>query len=475
MKIDVLEEPELEFGAGRHIDIRFGIMDYGPLDVLAELAPKQIRVGIVGTPDGVEMVADWLERCRSEIPPKTSRQPNLFPRFPGFSPDVAFRSSLLLDESLRRIIPIRVFEGLKRSGDANRIVREAADHFVAEFEDLQANTAADVFVCAVPPQVAELMDPANRPGGGGATRPLNFRHLTKARSLPLKPVQLILPSTADPRRARKLKIRKNETRSVQDDATRAWNFFTALYYKAHGRPWRLPRDPSQLSTCYVGISFYQSLDLKTIMTSMAQVFDERGDGVVVRGGPVRVTKDDRVPRLTEGDAESLLREALTRYRRMHQHFPARLVVHKTSSFSAAEFAGFRAAAEAASIDTVDHLSVTEESTQRLFRYGAYPPLRGTHLSLDARDQLLYTKGSVDFYATYPGMYVPRPLLFRCEQVEQTPKFLAREMLALTKMNWNDTQFDGALPITLVAARRVGDILKYVPADGSIADRYAHYM
>ena len=48
-------------------------------------------------------------------------------------------------------------------------------------------------------------------------------------------------------------------------------------------------------------------------------------------------------------------------------------------------------------------------------------------------------------------------------------------LALTKMNWNGTQFDGALPITLKAARQVGDILKYVP-DGTTPDpRYRFNM
>jgi hypothetical protein len=32
------------------------------------------------------------------------------------------------------------------------------------------------------------------------------------------------------------------TRSLQDETRRAWNFYTALYYKAFGRPWRLPRN-----------------------------------------------------------------------------------------------------------------------------------------------------------------------------------------------------------------------------------------
>lgn len=240
MKIDFLQEPELEFGTGRHVDIRFGLMNYGPLDVEHELAPRRIRAGVVGTPDTVEMAVEWLERCRHEIPAKESRQPNLFPRFPGFNLDEAFRSTLILDDALQRTIPDRVFEDLKRAGDANRTIREAAERFTEDFEDLKTNTATDVLICAVPPQLAELTEPANRPLGGNGGPPLNFRHLLKAKAMRLKPVQLTLPSTADPKRARKLKIRKNETRSVQDDATRAWNFHTALYYKAHGRPWRLP-------------------------------------------------------------------------------------------------------------------------------------------------------------------------------------------------------------------------------------------
>lgn len=63
------------------------------------------------------------------------------------------------------------------------------------------------------------------------------------------------------------------------------------------------------------------------------------------------------------------------------------------------------------------------------------------------------------------MYVPRSLRFRCDRSDQTPVSLAKEILALTKMNWNNTQFDNSEPITLHAARQVGDILKYLgPTD-----------
>jgi len=97
------------------------------------------------------------------------------------------------------------------------------------------------------------------------------------------------------------------------------------------------------------------------------------------------------------------------------------------------------------------------------------------MRLDEEQTILYTRGSVDFFRTYPGMYVPNPLALHAQR-RDTPDWnlLLKETLALTKMNYG-TQFDGALPITLKAARQVGDILKYVP-DSVIPDpRYRFYM
>jgi hypothetical protein len=56
---------------------------------------------------------------------------------------------------------------------------------------------------------------------------------------------------------------------------------------------------------------------------------------------------------------------------------------------------------------------------------------------------------------------------------QAPEFLASEILALSKMNWNNTQFDGGQPITLRASRQVGSILKY--CEGSPQSSYRYYM
>lgn len=173
-------------------------------------------------------------------------------------------------------------------------------------------------------------------------------------------------------------------------------------------------------------------------------------------------------------ANSLLKTALAAYRAEHRTLPARVVIHKSSFHDAGEADGFSTAADDAGIEILDLVSISGSSV-RLMRTGAYPVLRGTWLNLDQRDQLLYTRGSVPFFETYPGQYVPRPIRIRLDRVASTAGFLVDETLALTKMNWNNTQFDGAFPITLRAAKEVGRVLRYVPAEAPIQGSYAFYM
>jgi hypothetical protein len=479
MNVRHLQEPELEFGTGRHVDIRFGLMNYGPLDFESTLAPKQIKLGLVGTPQTTEGLQAWLEQCGKGIEAKPSNKPNLFPHFPGF--EESFRSSLMLDTQLVRTIHPNILEQLAKKTKGDALIKEAAEIFLAEFRYLVENANPDVLICALPMCLLEAMDI----GGAGdddtkdedtATgSKLNFHHLLKANGMVFrKPIQIIIPTTYDKAVKRKQKARPSRSKALQDEATRAWNLHTALYYKAGGIPWRIIRDSTQLTACFVGVSFYKTLDLSSLMTSVAQVFNQRGEGVIVRGGAAKISKDDRQPHLSFDDSKKLLNNALAEYRLHHKNFPARVVLHKTSAFNRDELDGFRASISENKIDLYDLLSVSD-SFMRLFRNGAYPPLRGTLLELDPKVHVLYTRGSIPFFETYTGKYPPLPFLFRCEETTETSKTLAEEILALTKMNWNNTQFDGREPITVRAAKQVGSILKYIDKDGLVEARYSFYM
>ena len=80
---------------------------------------------------------------------------------------------------------------------------------------------------------------------------------------------------------------------------------------------------------------------------------------------------------------------------------------------------------------------------QFYRKGDYPPLRGTYVKFSEADLLLYTVGYVPFLRTYPGARVPQPLEI-LEHVGDSPwDVVLKEVLALTKMNWNTADFGGA--------------------------------
>ena len=99
--------------------------------------------------------------------------------------------------------------------------------------------------------------------------------------------------------------------------------------------------------------------------------------MILRGTPVDIDKDDRSPRLSEGQAHDLLTAALNEYRVALWNYPARVVIHKSSHFSDEEIGGLESAAQEVNIDTVDFVTVMD-SKLRLFRDGNYPPYRMHH-------------------------------------------------------------------------------------------------
>ena len=488
MKVRHIDEPLLEFGSGRHIDVRFGIAQHGPFDVGHGTAPGNIRVGVVGSVGSIEDLTAWLERAAGGVPGKVSRRANFHPAFPGFSEDSCFGCRLVTEERWTGTVSQREIDDLIAQPPSS-VVSSAVDLFVERARRLLGDNALDVLVCAPPGDLMERLDEvvSNAPASGeedidegseeessDASGSPPFHDLLKARGMTLGvPLQMVRPPTYGGKMPKSELPRRGF--ALQDEATRAWNFFTALYYKAGGIPWRLVRDAASFVPCYAGISFFKSLDGEQVLTSVAQVFNERGEGIIVRGANAQKTEVDRQPHLNGEDAHRLIKDAIKTFREEHRHMPARLVVHKTSKFANGELAGVLEAAANENIELVDLVTV-DRSFTRLFRTGANPPLRGTFLDLSADKAILYLRGSVEFFEMYPGMYVPRPVGMTIAKSETTKLMLAKEILALSKLNWNNTQFDGGEPITVRAARQVGDILKCVPNDSDVLQRgFRFYM
>ena len=292
----------------------------------------------------------------------------------------------------------------------------------------------------------------------------NFRRALKARLMRYqKPTQIIRESTTG---------YITDDRSKQDLATCAWNIFTGMYFKVGGLPW----GPVGLkpATCFVGISFFRPLGEPSFMrASIAQAFNEHGDGLVLRGQKFQWNDElGKSPHLPAHLAEQLVREVLERYKIECKQLPRRVVIHKSSRYTPDERNGFKEALQ--NISEVDLVTVGTSGNFRLFREGEYPPLRGTLMHI-GDNYFLYTTGYIPELKKYPHGHVPAPLRIVDHYGDTAKGQLLVEILSLTKMNWNTASVDGALPITLQFARLVGEILREIPDDRDPNPKYSFYM
>lgn len=470
MEIKILEEPLLQFNSGNHVCPRTGIYKYNVTDI-ENVRPEKIAIGFVGVSDSIGMLISWIKKCKTNIESKKSKQPNLFTNFPGFNSKVAFKSEIIYDESYVRKINNSKFEEVKKSSeDIDDLIIKGIELYLTEIRFLAKNKNPDVILCVLDEQFTNmvygtktieiennLIDEENL-----SEIEINFRRLLKAKAMEYNiPIQIVRDRITKP------------SSDMQDEATIAWNFFTALYYKASGVPWSLKKTSSS-NTCFAGISFYKSRDKKTIQTSVTQIFNEHGNGVILRGSPVNESKKDRQPHLSEKQSFDLLYNSLNEYYEAVKIFPQRLVIHKSSNYSEEEIDGFRQVAEKMNINSLDLVTIMPTNF-RLYRENDYPPYRGTMFSLSKQRHFLYTRGYVPFYQTYPGRYIPSPIEVRLFSYDESPEQICHEILALTKMNWNNTQFDRKFPITIDCSRNVGEILKYVDNTQKPQIKYSFYM
>ena len=60
--------------------------------------------------------------------------------------------------------------------------------------------------------------------------------------------------------------------------------------------------------------------------------------------------------------------------------------------------------------------------------------------------------------TYPGFETPKPLLIEMNRGDGDLMKIMRDVLALTKINYNACNYSDGLPVTVRFASKVGDVL-----------------
>ena len=483
----ILPEPELEFGDNHHHpDPRLGLLEAGPLQ--SNLGDT-IKVGIVGSALTVEKTVAFFAAIEDGFEGKTEKHPNLHPNFPGLRNLNPYRCRFEVAAADDGILTKAQIEQILREPRAERAIRLAVDAVIAKLELLEAHRERpDVAVVALPVDVIgrvwrdersseNVIDDEQSAQIESVGSIPNFRGLLKAKAMELGfPIQIVWEDVINPDARIPRKIKENSDRQTQDRADLAWNLMTTLYYKGSGKvPWRKLPEVGEFTACYLGISFFKDAETDELWTSAAQMFDERGRGFILRGGPAKSESRGRHPYLTIEEAQKLTEMALAAYRSVHKTFPARVIVMKTSRFREDEADGIGMALDEATVELRDLVWIHESYSVKVLRDGDFPVLRGTFVDLDGKG-LLYTNGSIPYYGTYPGLYVPNPLLL-CPhpRSESTIEQIAKEVFSLTKVNWNSTQMNQRLPIPIRAARKVGDVLKYLPKGQKVSSDYRKYI
>jgi hypothetical protein len=156
-----IEEPLLEFGSGQKLEHpQDGLFLYGP--VASQGSPGIIHVGIVGTADGIQLVAKWLEILMGRLPVERPEQLHSSP-WPGFQAAFGIR----LETEPLVTIPLSgndISDAIRKT-NRHDAVRSAVQLFEnAILEHLRSDDRRpDVWITIVP----EIVHRYGRPQVGG--------------------------------------------------------------------------------------------------------------------------------------------------------------------------------------------------------------------------------------------------------------------------------------------------------------------
>ncbi|MFN8296359.1 MAG: Piwi domain-containing protein [Chitinophagales bacterium] len=532
IKIDYIPEPKIEFGDDILCDDpKMGLQLGGFFSTNENSHKSEIHLGIIGTKQNVQDFQDWIGRFSQKIEAKvieniieqtveisdgvieelhednnltsTLNLGTLFenssdglpkhsieeheqrtqnkkfnPDFPGYTSDGVFKSKFLVDSSniqyfkgkdITELITNKKNTNINKLEEAIAIIEEAYNR-ILEYKI----TDIDVCIIIIPDAVYDKLNSVSF----GKSH-INFRRKLKALLISKQnsiPVQIVLESTI-----------KGTKKSMQDLSMQAWNFVVANYYKSGCIPWTL--NLQEKDSCFIGISFHKLINGENnlMRASVAQAFNYEGKGIVFIGKPFewnsKKTKTS-APHLEHNYAYNMIKNVIDTYIKINNNKkPNRIVIHKTTDFwtsndnqEYAEVEGLEYGIKELLGDDIeiDFVTITNSKIRLYRQVGIYPVPRGTLLEIDDKEGVLYTTGYIPYYELYPGMATPRPLHIKVIG-ESTLRQISTEILALSKMNFNNCNYYDSLPITIRFAQRVGEIVQYFP-DGVIPpNKYYYYM
>jgi len=474
-----VDEPDLYFASkNRFRDPKGGLYLYGPYGKF-ESDPyfMTINAGIIGTSYSIGRIIDFFELIHNKIMAKSKGGID----FPGLGLEKQLKFEIKFPEHLHETISNKELaecEGIESRAERIRYILNIFDFLLESIS--QREPYPDIVyipigrniinLCKKPGQIGDKITITHRRFTDELTQDqiigdYDFHDIIKVFGMKHQiPTQVVLPNS--------LSLKENPR--VQFLAQRAWNLSVASYYKAKGIPWKLAELDNE--TCYVGITFYRELDEhknQVMRAAVAQLFLATGESIVLRGKPFIWNQVRKQPELNFEQSIDLNNKIIEAYRNTHKREPKRLVIHKSSPFKGDEVKGFLTAYDI--VEEIDILSI-RSSPIEWYRDGSYAIPRGTVIKSPDNKFYIFTLGYIPQLDTFPKPGIPIPLEITPSNLDTAERKMCKEILSLTKLNWNNADFCDQKPITLVASECVKDILSEARIqDIEIISQYRFYI
>lgn len=495
LELKHLHEPFLLFNYNQKAtDPRDGLTLFGPYN---KNRINNFTIGIIGTENGIRRMKKWISKFLCPIFPV--KKDCARPFYPGF--EAVFGVTINLNSTVELKINEEKLEEYYRYTDSNIRVAHMVDLYINRIIESEKNDdrpPVNLWFVVIPDNIyltgrikskgvgeaikIGIRDKFSRENAGlfDDIDPEYARlkecykyenHFHNQLKLKLLKhgilTQIIRESTIaykEDEFLNKSRLPKRDLSIMETDI--AWNIAASVYYKIGGLPWKL--GSIRKNVCYIGIVF--KIDERNKNSKYAccaaQMFLDSGDGMVFKGavGPWYNTETEEY-HLTKEAANDLLSKAISSFKNTNDNLPEEIFIHGRTQFDEEEWSGFCEAVENFDIKLIG-VTIKDEKTFKLYRDKNFPILRGSYYIKNRTQAFLWTKGFIPRLQQPLGMETPNPLTIKVTQGKGVVpiEVICRDVLALTKLNYNSCKFCDGMPVTLKFANVIGEILTAGPID-----------
>ena len=515
-------EPTLTFGQNQTAeDPRDGLLLFGPNE---QFSRSSLKAGIVGTKEGVELYESFVKRLQSPIISTKKMYGNEIdieaqrPSFVGFEATFGteWREKPIITKHITEVKLDAILEEKNKKKRTRNIVDLYSQKIIESKQ--KDDKRVDIWFIIVPrsvyikcrygakgeelskrldEKIAQLNEGqiSLYPDYDEELKELeklkedssDFHNLIKAVLLQNKiesPVQIYVEPT--------LRFRdklRNKELSEDMKAHLAWTTSVAIYYKLGNKPWIL--NDVRKDVCYLGLIFKKLPDKSNnhSVCSAAQMFLEDGDGSIFRGN-IGLFKSERAEgyHLDESSAESLLGMALDDFFESKGYYPKELFIHGRVKFQDKEWSGFINALRSRKAETsLNGILIKDtrsdprkrikifKDTNREGQNNNYGIMRGLAWHVNEKSGYLFTRGYIPRTNSTNHLEIANPLYIEINRGNSDIDVVMRDILALTKLNYNACIYGDGLPVTLRFSDLIGSILTATSEWQSEMRQFKYYI